>query len=127
MHVSPSHTQTAVNHSHQRFVNLERDLAISDCQKPAWDAFVQTFESIAQSRLVKTARHVSDTSDRPLPVRDALTSQLQRLGDEIVLARTFNVTVGSLYQSLSPRQQARADRLLPVLCRDLGLCPCGTC
>lgn len=110
-----------------RLANLESDLGIGAHQKAVWEVFTETVRTVALSRSVRAARRRAEASERPLAIREALNTQYHRLAREMVVAKLLRSTVGDLYHSLTARQQARADRLLPVLCRDLGLCCCRAC
>jgi hypothetical protein len=79
---------------------------------------VETFRSVARSLRCESTRVLAQ--DRVPPITEALRAHSRRLAAEMVATNRLNAIIDNLYQSLTPRQQMRADRLLAVLCCELG-------
>jgi hypothetical protein len=101
-----------------RLAALERDLGIGGDQRVAWEAFVETFRSVARSLRCESTRVLAQ--DRVPPITEALRAHSRRLAAEMVATNRLNAIIDNLYQSLTPRQKMCADRFLAVLCCKLG-------
>ena len=105
----------------RRLVDIKSGLGIAGRQLAAWNVFVETFVTV-QDMLDDVEREgASKLSDHAPSLLDLLRVQKARLATQLEATRLLNAITESLYHSLSERQRVRADRLLPLLCNELGL------
>ena len=88
-----------------------------------WDRFADTFRRV-KTDLEALEIAVSELSDERAPaLRDALRIQARRLAARVNAIERLESASHTLYRTLSLRQRRRADRMLSVLCGELGCVP----
>ncbi len=104
-----------------RLAEIERDLGIDEYQKPLWDAFVETFESASEMLFVVDVGAAQRYCDNAPTLHNKLQGRFERLAVERKALVDLMEIIHILYRSLSPMQQACADRLLLPLFGQVGL------
>jgi hypothetical protein len=99
--------------AHPRIADVECDLGIAGYQRAAWDDFVETLVALQETinGIDRIDRRLG--GDRPPSLPDLMGQRKVRLAAELELASTLKASTEGLYRSLTARQRARADRLLP--------------
>jgi hypothetical protein len=105
---------------HSRLSDIERDLGIGEFQKPLWDAFIETFESVSERLFVADIQAAPCQLDYSPSLHSKLQSRFVRLAVERKALAELMEVIDILYRSFTPMQQARADRLLLPLFGALG-------
>jgi hypothetical protein len=101
---------------HPRLAGIEADMEISDAQLAAWEVFAETFEAIAltiEAIETQVSRHFADRA--PL-LSEGLKPQVDVLSSRLRAARLLRAITEGLFQTFTPSQRQRADRLLLALC-----------
>ena len=109
------------NAFHPRLAEIERDLDIGEYQKPLWGAFVEEFEASSEIFFAVGSGTAPHKLGNAPTLHGTLQDRLARLAVERKALVDLMEIAQILYRSLTPKQQACADRLLLPLFRQVGL------
>ena len=108
-------------------IQIEAELDLSTHQRAAWDVFVETFDWVRNDLDALEAIVGVRCDDRAPGLRDALGMQAERVAARLSAVRHLESAAQNLYRTLSSRQRTRADRMLSVLCGEIGCVPRAVC
>lgn len=96
-----------------RLAFIEAELAITDDQRPAWDAFAAAMREAAGGMAEMHALMASMDAPPPLPERLALMEQA--MTSRLAAIRDMRDEVEALYEQLTPGQRENADGLMGMM------------
>lgn len=103
---------------------VEGELALTREQRSAWRALVGVVEEVNDAICAVDRTAASCASERIPGLADALEVTCHRLAVRLAAACRIASAATVLRDTLTPRQRARADRLLALLSKELSL-PAG--
>jgi hypothetical protein len=96
-----------------RIAFIEAELAITDKQRPAWDAFAAAMREAAGGMAEMHARMTS--VDAPPPLTERLALMEQAMTTRLAAIQAMRDEVETLYEQLTPEQRATADNLIVMM------------
>jgi hypothetical protein len=95
-----------------RWNAIASELAVSEKQRPGWERFVATCDSIAKELSQSESEFSPLCADQPPSLYCALETVACRLSLRLTKAQTILVQLEPFYETLSDKQKWRANRLL---------------
>lgn len=103
--------------------NIEAELDLTTSQLASWGGLVDTFEDVRDAVEALDTIAGCQLGEHAPGLEDVLEMQARSLAVRLGAVRRLHGAVAKLGRVLSPRQRARADRLLAIHFRELGGAP----